>query len=45
MTRRSRQNSPNTDQEVPGDTGRFTLTLDRFLNVARTLDYTTVTRR
>ena len=39
------QNSPNTDQEVPGDTGRFTLTLDRFLNVAHKLDYTTVTRQ
>ena len=38
------QNSPNIDHDVPGDTGRFTLPLDRFLNVARKLDYTIVAR-
>ncbi len=38
------QNSANTGQVVPGDTGRFTLTLDRFLNVAHKLNYTTVIR-
>jgi hypothetical protein len=38
------QNSPNADHEVPGDTGRFTLTLERFLNVTSTLNYTTIVR-
>jgi hypothetical protein len=38
------QNSCNADGPVPGDTGRFTLALDRFLNVAHRINYTTVLR-
>jgi hypothetical protein len=38
------QNSPNADGSVPGDTGRFTLALHRFLNVSHRINYTTVVR-
>lgn len=38
------RNSCNADGPVPGDTGRFTLALDRFLNVAHRINYTTVLR-
>jgi hypothetical protein len=39
------QNSANADGPVQGDTGRFTLALNRFLNVAHRINYTTVIRK